>query len=198
MEFINLSLDTPYQIFKKKYEEAARSKQAEIEAMCISSYSIKVKEVRSRFVNLKYINDKNFIFFSNYKSQKSEDFSFHKQISAAIYWSDTNVQIRLKGFIDKTNEEFNNKHFKIREKEKNALAISSQQSHPVKSYDVVEENYIRALNNYNSNQKCPKYWGGFTFVPYYFEFWEGHESRLNKREVYEMQNNAWNKYFLQP
>ena len=80
---------------------------------------------------------------------------------------------------------------------KNALAISSNQSKPVSSYDQVHENYKKSLNN-NNLKECPEYWGGYSFTPYYFEFWEGHKSRLNKREVYEMKNNNWDHYILQP
>ena len=44
----------------------------------------------------------------------------------------------------------------------------------------------------------PNFWGGYSFIPYYFEFWEGHESRLNKRDVYEMKSNEWEHGILQP
>ena len=47
-------------------------------------------------------------------------------------------------------------------------------------------------------KKCPDYWGGYSFTPYYFEFWEGHESRLNKREVYEKSDDSWKHLILQP
>ena len=46
--------------------------------------------------------------------------------------------------------------------------------------------------------KRPSYWGGYSFKPYYFEFWQGHDVRLNKREVYTLQENGWEKHFLQP
>ena len=46
--------------------------------------------------------------------------------------------------------------------------------------------------------KCPDYWGGFSFVPYYFEFWEGNESRINKRESFILVDDNWNKSNLQP
>ena len=48
------------------------------------------------------------------------------------------------------------------------------------------------------NEKCPDYWGGYSFVPYYFEFWEGHQSRINKREVFEKIDNVWKHFILQP
>ena len=47
-------------------------------------------------------------------------------------------------------------------------------------------------------EECPNHWGGFEFKPYYFEFWKGHESRLNERDVYEMKNGKWENYILEP
>ena len=47
-------------------------------------------------------------------------------------------------------------------------------------------------------EKRPEYWGGYSFTPYYFEFWEGHKSRLNKREVFKKDTNDWVKTILQP
>ena len=44
----------------------------------------------------------------------------------------------------------------------------------------------------------PNFWGGYTFTPYYFEFWKGHKNRLNKREVFTFTNNIWESSFLQP
>tara|TARA_B100001248_G_scaffold256929_1_gene238643 strand:+ start:1278 stop:1874 length:597 start_codon:yes stop_codon:yes gene_type:complete len=197
IEFINISDELPYKIFKNRYEDAVSANQSIVEAVCISSYSSSNKEVNARFVNLKFVNEKEFIFFSNYDSPKSEDFKSHNQITALFHWSSTNVQIRMKAKINKTSREFNLKYFSGRDEKKNALAISSNQSKPISSYEKVSENYNKSLNNDNLKD-CPEYWGGYSFVPYYFEFWEGHESRLNKREVYEMRNDGWSQYILQP
>ena len=197
IKFINISDEIPYKIFKSRYDDAVSASQPIVEAICISSYSPSNKEVNARFVNLKFVNEKEFIFFSNYDSPKSKDFKSHNQITALFHWSSTNVQIRLKAKINKTSREFNLKYFSGRDKKKNALAISSNQSKPVSSYDKVYDNFNKSLNNDNLKD-CPEYWGGYSFVPYYFEFWEGHESRLNKREVYEMRNGDWDHYILQP
>ncbi len=195
--FNNLSKETPYKIFKYKYDQSLKACQKNIEAICISSYSNKFKEVNARFVNLKLVKKKEFIFYSNYNSIKAQDFSSHNQITALIYWQNIDVQIRMKANIKKTSQDFNNKYFEERDKHKNALAISSDQSKPIPSYQDIEKNYYKSLQSDNLNQ-CPDYWGGFAFIPYYFEFWEGHESRLNKRLVYEIKNNEWIDYILQP
>ncbi len=197
IEFSNLSNLAPYKIFKQEYEKATLANQSNIEAACISSYSNEIKEVNARFVNLKIIDQNEFIFFSNYESTKSREFLNHAQISASIFWSSTNFQIRMKANIKKTSTEFNNLYFAKRDKKKNALAISSKQSSKIKSYESIEENYKESLANSNL-EKCPDYWGGYSFTPYYFEFWEGDDNRLNKREVYEKNDNNWNQHFLQP
>ena len=197
IEFNNLSQEIPYLVFKEKYNDSLNANQSNIEAVCIASYSSKKEEVNARFVNLKFVNNKEFIFFSNYKSPKSQEFITHTQITALIYWNSINLQIRMKARIKKTPREFNQEYFKQRDKKKNALAISSDQSDQIASYDDVYKNYNKSLENDNLIE-CPDYWGGYSFIPYYFEFWEGHESRLNKREVYEIKNNDWMYFILQP
>ncbi len=197
IKFINTSDEAPYKVFKEKYEDSLNANQKIIEAICISSFSSTDNEVNARFVNLKFVKDKEFIFFSNYKSPKSIDFISHDQITALIYWNATNVQIRMKAKIKQTSKKFNMEYFAKRDIRKNALAISSNQSNKIASYEDVSKNYEKSLKKDNL-EKCPEYWGGYSFIPYYFEFWEGHESRLNKREVYEKKNDKWDRFILQP
>jgi pyridoxamine 5'-phosphate oxidase len=103
----------------------------------------------------------------------------------------------MKARISKTSKSFNDEYFKKRSSTKNALALSSNQSKPINSYDLVKENYDKALKN-NDLKVCPDFWGGYSLVPYYFEFWEGHESRINKREAFDMTDGIWKHSFLQP
>ena len=197
IKFNNLNQETPYLLLKKKYDVAIDAGQEGIEAIVISSFNKEINEVNSRFVNLKFIKNDEFIFFSNYKSPKAIAFNSHNQVAALIYWSSTNIQIRMKAKIKKTSKEFNQKYFFDRSEEKNALAISSNQSKEIVSYNQVKENYNKSLKNDNL-RKCPEYWGGYSFTPYYFEFWEGHESRINKREIFEKIDGVWKQSILEP
>ena len=86
---------------------------------------------------------------------------------------------------------------KSRSIKKNALAISSNQSKKITSYQKIIDSYKTTLNN-NNLLLCPDYWGGFSFKPYSFEFWEGHNSRINKRELYELTEELWNYSILEP
>jgi pyridoxamine 5'-phosphate oxidase len=197
IEFKNMCNAAPYKLFKNKYEDALNLKHKSIEAIAISSYSPELNEVNSRYVNLKYIIDNDFIFFSNYESPKSKEFLEHNQITALIYWNTINTQIRLKAHVKRTSKQFNNEYFQKRAAHKNALAISSKQSELIGEYSEVLENYNKSLK-FDNLKECPEYWGGFSFTPYYFEFWEGHKSRMNKREVFNKIDGDWEQSFLQP
>jgi pyridoxamine 5'-phosphate oxidase len=197
IHFDNLNQEKPYQIFKSKYDDALDKGQKGIEAVSISSYNKKINEVDSRFVNLKFVQNDEFIFFSNYNSSKAGSFSSHNQISALFFWPSINVQIRMKAIIKKTSNEYNQKYFSGRSEEKNALAISSNQSKQIESFSRVKENFKRSLKKDNL-KKCPKYWGGYTFTPYEIEFWEGSEFRLNKRNFYKKDKDVWSHSILEP
>ena len=194
----NISKASPYIRFVELYDDALQANQKIIEAISISSYDINNNEVESRFVNLKYITNESWTFFTNYDSPKSNQLKLHNQITALFFWNSTNVQIRIKALIEKTNNAFSDNHYLSRTNEKNALAHSSAQSSPSDSYDNVLKNYEKALEDKKLLTSRPHYWGGFDFQPYYFEFWEGNKHRLNKREIHKKDKNNWKKSFLQP
>ncbi|URQ69285.1 pyridoxamine 5'-phosphate oxidase family protein [SAR86 cluster bacterium] len=198
IKFKKIDKSKPYSIFKNFYVSAIKHKQPAIEAVAISSFCSKTKEVDSRFVNLKYIEGSEWIFFSNYSSPKAIQFSDNKKISALFYWEKIDVQIRIKAKIKKTRSSFSDNHFKLRNSEKNILAITSEQSKEVDSYNNFLEKMKKNSQNISYPLTRPKYWGGFSFEPYCFEFWEGHQTRINKRRLYKKAGSQWNLSFLQP
>ena len=187
----------PYQQFQKDYHDAEKANQLLIHAIAISSFNRTLNEVESRFVNLKYIEGEEWIFFSNYNSPKAKSFQSHDQISAMFYWSTTNVQIRMKANIKETNKERSDEHFKSRQKEKNALAIASNQSQSISSFETVKSKFTETLENADLSKR-PDYWGGFSFTPYYFEFWRGSDFRLNHRNAFSKVEDGWESSILEP
>ena len=197
INFLNNSSEKPLKILKEKYDEAISKGERMTEVLSISSYSIDKKEVNSRYVNLKIVDNSNFIFFTNYNSPKSKEFLSHNNIAAILFWPSINTQIRMKAKIKKTSAAFNKEYFKQRSKDKNALAISSYQSEDISSFEEV----LRKFNKVKSQEDltlCPEYWGGFSFQPYEFEFWVGQDFRLNKRDHYKMKQGIWKHRILQP
>lgn len=192
-----ISDSEPFLLLKNMYETASNNNQKNIEAILIASFDKNKDEVDARYVNIKSIVDDELFFFSNYESPKSRQFDSHSQITAIFYWSSINVQIRMKAEIKKASKSLSDNHFKNRANSKNALAISSNQSEKIDSYESVKKKYEKVLKEHSLHNR-PHYWGGFSFRPYYFEFWIGDENRLNKREVFEKTETKWIKYYLEP
>ncbi len=195
--FTNIIEDSPISLLKKYYDDATSAGQKDINAVCISSYDKENCNVEARFVNLKYVDNYDFIFYTNYNSPKSKQFELHNQISATLFWNNIRLQIRIKAHVHKQSKEMNNKYFLQRSDDKNALAISSNQSEIIDSYQSVIKKYENTLNTGNLS-KCPDHWGGYIFVPFEIEFWKGHDHRLNKRSLYRRHGNEWNHFFLEP
>ncbi len=187
----------PYQKFYSLFSEAQKNNQKAIDAVSISSFNIETNEVESRYVNLKYIFDEEWIFFSNYNSNKANNFDGHNQITSLIYWNEIDVQIRIKAKIKKSSREISDFHFSQRNDEKNALAISSNKSKKIASYKKIIEKYNETFKN-KSLKERPQYWGGYSFFPYYFEFWRGNVNRINKRISYEFNGELWKANYLEP
>ncbi|MAV61422.1 MAG: pyridoxamine 5'-phosphate oxidase [Gammaproteobacteria bacterium] len=198
INFLNISKDAPHKKFVEYYKLAESAKQNLIEAASISSFSTSKNEVSARYVNLKYIKENEWIFFSNYESPKSIDFLEHNKIAVSFLWDSINVQIRMKANIFKSSNEISDNHYRNRSLEKNILAHSSNQSNQISSYDKVLEKYNLLKSDIKKIEKRPTNWGGFSFIPYYFEFWKGHKNRLNIRESFSFENKKWIKKFLEP
>ena len=198
IKFIDITDEKPYKIFANYYQMAEEKYQKFPQAVCISSFNSSLNEVDARFVNLKYMIGDEWIFFSNYKSKKAIDFKTHSQISALFFWNSIEVQIRINAKIKKTAEEISDDHFKNRSKEKNALSISSKQSNKIKTFEEVISNYKKVLTDEKLFQQRPQFWGGYSFKPTSFEFWEGNKNRLNKRVAFKKIGDSWDEYLLEP
>ena len=63
IKFLNLSSEKPYLQFKSAYQAALDNGQKGIEAISVSSFNKEANEVEARYVNLKYVDANEWIFF---------------------------------------------------------------------------------------------------------------------------------------
>lgn len=199
IKFLNNNNSEVYEIFRSLYSKALNANQQLPEAISISSFNKEFLEVNARFVNLKIVDNEDFIFFTNYNSPKAKEFNSHNQIAVSIFWNSINIQIRMKARIKSTSRKLNIDYFRSRSIEKNILAISSNQSNTIESYDEVINKFNKVKKRINSDTPdCPKYWGGFAFRPYEIEFWEGNKFRLNNRNLFTLSEGEWKNKTLEP
>tara|TARA_B100000029_G_scaffold514538_1_gene617795 strand:- start:3332 stop:3928 length:597 start_codon:yes stop_codon:yes gene_type:complete len=193
----NLPDTQPYKLFQENYLAAEQAGQSLPYAFAISSYNPSTNQVDSRFVNLKFIDGEDWIFFTNYHSPKAQAFKLHDQVAVLFNWFSTQTQIRIQAKICMLDAKKSDEHFSSRIKEKNAVAIFSQQSQPAKSYEDLEARYQQTLD-YDNLFHRPDHWGGYVFKPFYFEFWTANNTRLNHRHAFELIDGNWQGSILEP
>lgn len=178
----------PIAFFSHWFKEALEKEDREVNAFVLSTVNID-NIPSSRVVLLKNIEEKGFVFFTNYNSSKAQDIEINKHVSMNFYWPKLERQVRIIGFVKKISEEESNNYFKNRPRESQIGAVISSQS---KQIDL-DFNFQELIDKFNHQDaiKKPMHWGGFFVSPIKIEFWQGKPSRLHDRLAYELIDGNW-------
>ena len=87
----------------------------------------------SRMVLLKGVDERGFVFFTNYKSRKAADIEASSQAALCFWWGELERQIRIEGEVEFVSEEESDEYFRTRQRGSQIGAIASHQRHPQRS-----------------------------------------------------------------
>lgn len=174
----------PLKQFQLWFDEALAAEFVEPNAMNIATVN-KDGDVSSRIVLLKAFDEKGFVFFTNYNSNKARDLASANKVALNIWWDKLHRQVLINGSVEKVTREETIAYFHSRPRGSQIGAIASQQSQVIENHAVLEEEY-KKLESLYENQKipCPDHWGGYRVTPVQFEFWQGRSNRLHDRLRY--------------
>jgi pyridoxamine 5'-phosphate oxidase len=187
----------PFKQFRIWFDKVLEAKIIEPNAMTLATAN-KIGIPSARVVLLKEFDETGFTFFSNYQSRKGKDLNENPNAAILFWWKEFERQVRIEGKIEKISKEESEKYFNIRPFKSRYGALTSNQSEVVESREVLEKKFAELEKQFGENPPMPENWGGYKLVPIKFEFWQGRESRLHDRIVYEKINNDWKIYRLQP
>lgn len=154
---------------------------------------------QSRIVLLKDLNLEGVTFFTDYSSEKGKAISNSPKIGLHFFWPEMDRQIRITGFAEKTSVSISEKYFKSRPVPSQIAAIISKQSEEIPDRKFLENAFYDHQNQLNGNvPERPNNWGGYLVKPIKIEFWQGRESRLHDRILYEKEDNNWKIKRLSP
>lgn len=147
---------------------------------------------QSRIVLLKDFNEQGFTFFTNYNSEKGLAIAHHPSVSLHFFWPELERQIRILGIAEKTSDDVSGSYFLSRPVLSQIAAIASEQSQKIPSRSFLEKRFEQLKEEVSKHPLTwPKYWGGYLVKPIKIEFWQGRESRLHDRILYEKKNGIW-------
>jgi pyridoxamine 5'-phosphate oxidase len=153
----------------------------------------------ARMVLLRGVDDRGFMFYTNYTSRKAQELNANPHAALCFHWPTLDEQIRVEGRVERTSDEESEAYFAGRPRGRQLGAWASSQSHVLAAREQLEEEY-RAVEARFADRTVPRppFWGGFRIIPTRIEFWYGRPDRLHDRLVYTRDGDGWTIERLYP
>ncbi len=187
--------DDPVLFFAKWFKEAEHADCTEVNAMTLATVDERSRP-HARIVLLKGLESGQFIFYTNYKSNKGLDLATNNNAALLFFWPELQRQVRVEGLIGRVSPELSDEYFYSRPVSSQIGAMASPQSSKIASRAILEQRVEELYRSGNISR--PKHWGGYALSPISVEFWQGRSSRLHDRILFEKEDLLWQKSRLAP
>lgn len=189
----------PFVQFKEWFDQALSADILEPNAMMVATTTTQGKP-SARMVLLKDFDERGFVFYTNYNSQKAQELAENPQAALVFWWAELQRQVRICGWVEKISEEESDKYFYSRPFSSRLGAWASNQSEIIENREVLEQQLEELQKEYyNKDVPRPPHWGGIRVIPAEIEFWQGRSSRLHDRLVYrKVEDGNWKIERLSP
>jgi pyridoxamine 5'-phosphate oxidase len=189
----------PIAFFSRWFAEAQTAQIYEVNAMTLATAGAG-NTPHARIVLLKGLDERGFIFFTNYKSNKGSDLDANPKAALVFFWKELERQVRIEGTVEKVSAKESDTYFNSRPLGSRIGAAASPQSQVIKDRQELEDVYAQTADLYKDKSIArPDFWGGYRIQPTRIEFWQGRSSRLHDRIVFTAnENGGWNRSRLAP
>jgi pyridoxamine 5'-phosphate oxidase len=183
----------PMAQFRKWFEEAQKSELLEPNAMVVSTVDAEGQPFQ-RTVLMKAMDEKGIVFYTNYASRKAKQLGENPKISLLFPWYGLERQVAVVGTAEKVSTKESLQYFSSRPYGSQLGAWVSQQSKVISSRSVLEVKLAEMKRKFKEGKvPLPDFWGGYRVIPESIEFWQGRQSRLHDRLIYEKDESGnWN------
>ena len=181
----------PFEQFKLWFEQAVAADILEPNAMTVATVTDQGKP-SARIVLLKDFDDRGFVFYTNYNSQKGVELQKCPHAALVFLWGDLERQVRIEGKIEFVSESEATGYFHSRPASSQLGAWASDQSTVIADRSILEQKLQQLEVEYQDRQiPKPPHWGGVRVIPQEIEFWQGRPSRLHDRLRYQLVEGKW-------
>lgn len=190
--------DSPFDQFELWLKQAIDAELVDPTAMSIATVDAE-GQPSQRIVLLKQVDERGFVFFTNYESHKAQDIDGNPQVSLLFPWHPLERQVKICGRAEKISTSESLLYFTSRPKESQLAAWSSAQSRPISSRQLLLQQFHAMKEKFKHGEiPLPDFWGGYRVVPSSIEFWQGGTNRLHDRFKYRRVDQGWSIEQLAP
>jgi len=188
----------PIAKFIRWLNEARRLRIPNFEAMAVAT-AVRSGRTTVRFVLLKGIDERGFVFFTDARSRKGRQLRGNPRASLALYWQPKGRQVRVEGSVREVSPQEADVYWATRPRQSQLAASASYQSARLRSRAELIGRYSRLARKLRGLEvPRPSWWTGFRVRPDVIEFWIHREHRLHDREIYRRRGREWRRNLLQP
>ncbi len=181
----------PFEQFKIWFDQAVAADILEPNAMTIATVTADGKP-SARIVLLKDFDDRGFVFYTNYHSQKGIELQKCPYAALVFLWADLERQVRIEGKVELVAEVEATEYFHSRPASSQLGAWASDQSTVITDRSILDQKLQQLATEYQDTViPKPPHWGGVRVIPQEIEFWQGRPSRLHDRLRYQLVDGEW-------
>jgi pyridoxamine 5'-phosphate oxidase len=154
-----------------------------------------------RHVLLRGVDERGFVFFTNYDSRKGRELAENPYAGLVFLWKALDRQVNVTGTVERTSRAESEAYFRSRSVEARVGAWASQQSRVIESRRELDARVAEVEAHHPGGDiPLPPFWGGFRVDPDTVEFWQGRVHRLHDRFRYARadEGGAWRVERLSP
>ena len=155
----------------------------------------------ARIVLLKGVDERGFVFYTNYHSRKAREALAHPDVALVFHGIPLETQVRVEGRATPVPLEEADAYFAGRPRGSQLGAWASDQSSTLDSRQTLEARLVEVTARFEGKPVTrPPHWSGFRVPPVSMEFWKNRESRLHEREQYTRASEGapWQWRLLNP
>jgi pyridoxamine 5'-phosphate oxidase len=173
----------PFAQFARWFDDALAAKLLEPYAMTVATVGID-GQPSARIILLRGFDERGFVFFTNYESQKGHELAHTPRAALLFYWAQLEQQVRIEGTVERLGSADSDAYFGQRPRGHQLSAWASHQSSVVPNREYLETKMSEYERSYPDDVPRPAYWGGYRVKPNRFEFWQGRADRVHDRILY--------------
>lgn len=152
-----------------------------------------------RFVLLKQVDARGFVFFTNLESRKARELEANPRASLAFHWPALGRQVRVEGAVEEVERSVSDAYFATRPVHSRVSAWASPQSRVIESRAWLETRVAEVLARHRHDHvPRPPFWGGYRLIPDAIEFWQSRPNRLHERLRCIREPGGWRRELLAP
>lgn len=190
--------DSPFHKFQAEFTRASAVPDVDATAVALATADAEGRP-SARMVLLKGVDERGFVFFTNYESRKGAQLSVNPRAALCFHWAWIFYQVRAEGEVERVSDAESDAYFATRPRGHQVGAWASSQSRPLASREELLSRCRDADRRYAGKPvPRPPYWGGYRLKPERVEFWQGHEDRLHDRMLYLRTADGWTRERLFP